>query len=315
MENKILKHMEESGFAPKIVAILQGGSVGNDLTPGELLCLSMHMPPQRIGELLSFDAMPFFGLCQMLSKIENNPDYEKLLLEKMKKKAVTFEEKFEVIFGKERENNPEAHNEFLEILEKASQVVHCLLLAGVADNQDEVDAVIFQMKKFNPSIDDWGEIAENVSTLEVITAALEQMEIIAKKSNNVRDWLKVYDYCIAGSLQEKHAIQKIDECKLSFQAWFDIYKNDDWNWNDNRVGQLALKNMQILKGTFAHWKQLFDNAEYPIKGYRDVYFQMMWETSPTLKECWILYDDCSEMPTLQMSILKKMMAIADGGAS
>jgi hypothetical protein len=321
MNNLIIK-LKKNGFSQKVIAILEGGPVSIDLTPGELFFLSKKMPDDRVKELVYVDNMPFYGISELLEREEDclNSEDGEHLIKRMHETAIGFSQKYETFMADENASE----KEFYELLACVESIDHCIQIMEDVSNQKQIDGVIAKIRTFIPSIDDWVNVIESGKAANpskaVLLDALAEIEAIANETNKLEDWIKLYEYCMEKTDQERRAREKINTFATPFQTWMNIHKEYPYS----KTGVLALQKMQELKGSFKDWKELFekmldiidmiDLERIPPKHHIHIYVNMMLETG-NLDDLDFLYIMIHEhLPALEIPLLQKMMTMVDSAS-
>ncbi|MEI7558381.1 MAG: hypothetical protein WCJ45_06350 [bacterium] len=319
MEQEQLIQLQEGNVSQKLIDVLTGSKIQGSFSPGELLFLSNRLAPERQSELLPYlDTLPYWGISFLLcSEAEWTKDEGIQLFSALKKKATTFDQKVDMLEWRDDFDIPDFDQEFIATLGLASTIKEYLTFLEIAETKEETQMIIQKMRPLNLSIDDWAEMEENANSYEQRLCALDEMIAIAEVHHSVHDWLKVYKHCLSGSTNEKKTLKSIEEISLSFLEWFYIY-SDHEDDEDYRIRALALRYMQKSQGDFEYWFTLLqdhfcsvDDEDDIVKEPVTTYLNMMYEVGGTMDQFNRLFECLYIYPKFQLSVMQKMMAIAD----
>jgi hypothetical protein len=201
-----------------------------------------------------------------------------------------------------------SETDFQEVLGLIEDADDCLMLLGEVDEKKQITACLDRLTSFEPSIDDWGEVEKIAHQFDcaqhVRLTAMEGMIAIAQIESTPENWLKVYTHCLSGSNHEKLALKEIEKLDIDFDGWFDKYNEA----NHRRVAEIALQNMQTLKGGLGDWINILDDPGKFIseEKVRAICLSMIQKLQGTPKEC---YNACYalEEDTLKVNVLLKML--------
>jgi len=303
LKNLLMQQLKNDTNNQNLLAMLKGTPLQGKLSEGQLMILVMFLPIRRHKELLSYE-LPFEGWYGLwgagtMSTSSRNPFFKK-----MRNTSQGFAEKLRVLscMDKISETN------FQEVFVLIEDADDCLMLLEEVEEKKQITACLDRLTSFEPSINNWGEVEEMAHQFNyaqyVRMTAMKGMITIAQATSTPENWLKVYTHCLSGSNHEKEVLKEISNLHMDFDDWFDKYNNP----NHRRVAELALQNMQILKGCLGDWINILDNPGDFISGekVRAICLSMIQKLEWKPKEC---YNACYalEEDTLKVDVLLKML--------
>ena len=320
MEQEQLIQLQEGNVSQKLIDVLTGGKIQGSFSPGELLFLTNTLAPERQTELLPYlDTIHYWGISFLLCSedTEWTEDQGVQLFSALKKKAITFDQKVDMLEWRDDFEIPDFDQQFIATLDLASTIKECLIFLDVAETKQETQMIVEKMRPFNLSIDDWADMNEDANSYEQRLCALDEMIVIAEAHHDVQDWLKVYKHCLSGSTNEKKALKSIEEIPITFLEWFYIYSEHE-DEEDYRIRALALRYMQKSQGDFEYWFTLLqehfcsvDDENIAMKEPVPTYLKMIYEVDGTMDQFNRLFEFLFMYPQIQLPVMQKMMAIAD----
>ena len=304
MKKTVLDELRKAQFPPKLIAILEGQSIYDELSPAELLCLSMYLSSERMIELVPYaELMPFTGIINILATVDEDITLRNFLVGLLKEKAVGFDQRYETLVWEGDDNSIS----FSQTLSLVSTKKQCFRLLEVTEKLSKIDSIIQVFKQFELDFYDWDDLYE-VGCYSVRMQALDEMILIASVHDYVLYWLRIYERCLSGSDREKLALLKIASSDTDFDRWFAIYVDEDWGC---RVTALALEYMQNLKGSFVYWYGLFNPTRKFYEGDNRLFLDMMLRVDGTMDEYNTLFALLEKDPCIQLRVVKRMMTMSD----
>ena len=243
----VIQKLKNNGANQNLITILKGLPLGGKLSQGELMLLVMLLPQKRHKEFLAYK-LPFEGWNELWKQSPSiatkNPFWQNMRIT-----GQSFKEKLCILSWMEDISD----SEFQEVLALVENQNDCISLLDEVEEISQTICCLEKLSTLKTTIDDWGVVEEMASQFnncqEIRLRAMTAMKTMAGESKLIGDWFKVYEHCLSGSNDEKFALQEIAKFQLDFDAWMDVYYNTD----NYRIGDLALQNMETLKGRLNAW--------------------------------------------------------------